>query len=394
MGQVCFASDENEKKIEELESLLKDEAKKKKDLQKKLATERDAYKSYKHKSRGNKSEITQIEQLKKEKTQVFNNYMNEKKEVSILEDTVNKYKHRISEMEFQMENLKLHKEEIIQKKSDQTAKVSKLLGDTNQPGQKSTLTPTNSEPVRNNMSNKPFTGLGSVMDGIKMPNLSGLPGFGSAASQPPPFKVKENKLKPRNAYKDDAYSDDGGNTSEQVSDIGGDSSSSDSGGQVLEMKDTILLDVGYDAVSEATHVYSWLHGQKIDSKNKAAVKQLKQRLASLLTSRSEGYRQTLIGAYRQQYGLNLEKDIKKIIVKGHAMEIIHGLLMTRAQYDAILISEYVANWDIDPVADIICCRSTFQLQELHDAYKKKCKLDVKKQLQALAQKDKKKKHLL
>eukprot|EP01084_Bolivina_argentea_P290861 499740_1 len=60
----------------------------------------------------------------------------------------------------------------------------------------------------NNMSNKPFTGLGSVMDGIKMPDLSGLPGFGSSASQPPPFKVKENKLKPRYTYKDDAYSDE------------------------------------------------------------------------------------------------------------------------------------------------------------------------------------------
>ncbi len=113
-------------------------------------------------------------------------------------------------------------------------------------------------------------------------------------------------------------------------------------------------------------------------------------MASLLTSRSEGYRQTLIQAYRDQYSKNMEKDIRKIITKGHAMEIMHGLLMTRAQYDAILISECVANWDIEPVADIICCRSMHQLQELHEAYKKKCKLDVKKQLQALAQKDKKK----
>ena len=120
------------------------------------------------------------------------------------------------------------------------------------------------------------------------------------------------------------------------------------------------------------------------------MKQLKQRLASLLTSRSEGYRQTLIQAYRDQYGKNMEKDIKAVIVKGHAMDLIHGLLMTRAQYDAVLISEYVANWDIEPVADIICCRSLIQLKELHDAYKKKCKLDVKKQLQALALKDKKK----
>eukprot|EP01084_Bolivina_argentea_P080451 145724_1 len=64
--------------------------------------------------------------------------------------------------------------------------------------------------------------------------------------------------------------------------------------------------------------------------------------------------------------------------------------MTRAQYDAELISECIANLDIDSVADIICCRSMFQLQQIHDAYEQKCKLDVKKQLQALAQKDKKK----
>ena len=99
------------------------------------------------------------------------------------------------------------------------------------------------------------------------------------------------------------------------------------------------------------------------SKNKKAVKDLKQKLASFLTSRSEGYRQSLIQKYRELYGKNLEKDIKGVMPKGkHTMEIIHGLLMTRAQYDAILISECVANWDIEPVADIICCRTMKQLQ--------------------------------
>eukprot|EP01084_Bolivina_argentea_P320086 555312_1 len=298
-------------------------------------------------------DVKQIERLRIEKKQVFKTMLKERKKVSKSEDNIDEYKRQISEMEFQIENLKLAKEEMLHKKSDQKAISSKLLDQRN--------TDANSKPgpMDNNDSNKPFTDL--------------IDGFGSSAL---PFKVKEN----------DTHSDDDGNTIEQVSDIDSDSTSS----QALEMKDTILLDVGYDAVSEATHVYSWLHGQKIDSKNKTAIKQLKQRLASLLTSRSEEYRQTLIGAYRQQYNRSLENDIKKIIVKGHAMQIIHGLLMTRAQYDAILISEYVANWDIDPVADIICCRSMFQLQELHDAYKKKCKLDVKKQLQALAQKDKKK----
>merc|ERR1739842_269535 len=104
-------------------------------------------------------------------------------------------------------------------------------------------------------------------------------------------------------------------------------------------------------------------------KQKQHVKQLKVRLASLLTSRSEAYRQRMVDEYFEQFNESLEKDIKRVLNKGHAMEIVHALLTTRAVYDALLINECVANWDIGPVAEIICCRTTEQLKDLHSAYK-------------------------
>ena len=51
-----------------------------------------------------------------------------------------------------------------------------------------------------------------------------------------------------------------------------------------------------------------------------------------------------------------------MLQKGRTMHIMHALLMTAAEYDAVLIEEAVKNWDIHPVAEIICCRTTKQLQ--------------------------------
>eukprot|EP01084_Bolivina_argentea_P272650 464285_1 len=350
MGQGCGRFEENERKIAELERLFNDQSIVKNDLRQQLIAERDAYKLYEHKHNVDKKSVSsRIEQLAHEKKQLFIHVVKEKKEVSVLEDTVIEYRSHINEMEQSIQQLKVQKEEAT-KKAKQAGKKPHA-----------------------------FTGLGSVMDGIKIPDFSNLR-LSSKYDEPLPFKVKENRLKSR--YGKAIFS-----VEEVDNDLGDDSSSSDEIDYEIERKDAILLESGHDAVSEATQMYSWLHTQKIDIKNK---KELKRRLATLLTSRSDGYRQELIKAYRKQYNCNLENDIKKVIVKGHAMEIIHGLLMTRAQYDAILIEECVSNWDITSVADIICCRSKFQLQELHDAYKKKCKLDVKKQLKALATQDKKK----
>eukprot|EP01083_Nonionella_stella_P286766 976036_1 len=138
--------------------------------------------------------------------------------------------------------------------------------------------------------------------------------------------------------------------------------------------------------SEATNVYSWL---RIDPNNIDEMQQLKHKLGRLLTSRSERYREELVIVYKEQYGKHLLKQIKMKIKERNVLNLIRGLLMTRAQYDAMLISEWIATWDIEPVADIICCRSLAMIRELHEAYKKKYKMDVSKLLRALAQKDKK-----
>eukprot|EP01083_Nonionella_stella_P288228 980880_1 len=147
------------------------------------------------------------------------------------------------------------------------------------------------------------------------------------------------------------------------------------------------FDTEYSVQSDATQVHSWL--QWVDPNNMQDMQQLKHQLASLLTSRSEGYREELAFVYYEQYGQLLDQKIKSIIQKGNGLNVILGLLMSRAQYDAVLVNECVLNWDIKAVADIICCRSLAMIKELHQAYTKKCKGNLNYQLQALAQRKKK-----
>eukprot|EP01083_Nonionella_stella_P006798 19678_1 len=75
--------------------------------------------------------------------------------------------------------------------------------------------------------------------------------------------------------------------------------------------------------AESSEMYSLLHRYSDD-------RQLNNRLAHVLTRRSEEERQILIVEYREKYGWNLEQDIQILLRKGHSLHFIHGLLMTRA----------------------------------------------------------------
>eukprot|EP01083_Nonionella_stella_P301989 1039200_1 len=101
---------------------------------------------------------------------------------------------------------------------------------------------------------------------------------------------------------------------------------------------------------DPSDLYSLLHG------NKMGIRRINDKLTSLLTRRSEGERQRLIQQYREQYGKNLEQDIRTKFPKGdsfkRSLQIIHGLLMTRAQFDAELVHECVCDWDLKPVAEV------------------------------------------
>eukprot|EP01084_Bolivina_argentea_P116154 206432_1 len=316
-----------------------------------------------------------IEQISNEKKQVFKTMLKERKNVSKLEDQIEDYKKTIKGMEHQMKTLAYEQEKARSRADEEKHSRMSMISVKSEPAPRSRPS-TTSRPSGVNVF-----GISHVLEGITIPRVH-IPGIGtpdSTKEKELPFRVKTPTIRDDNASDilspDDMSSHEGSSSSSEYPDD-----------SKISTADTMILDQDYDAVSEATHVYSWLHG---NTKNKRDIKQLKHRLASLLTSRSEGYRQRLIEEYREQYGKHLEKDIKKLISKGHALQIIHGLLMTRAQFDAALINECVARWDIDPVADIICCRTVPHLKELDAAYKKKYKLDVKKQLLALAQKDKK-----
>jgi len=152
---------------------------------------------------------------------------------------------------------------------------------------------------------------------------------------------------------------------------------------------TMCLDEQFDPDAEAVHIYSWVHRQNMNVKDKKDLRQLKMTLASCLASRSEGFRQEIVNSYFMKYGKDLAKDVEKVLVKGNCLHLIKSLLLTRAEHDAVLIHECVQNWDIRSVADIICCRDLSQLRELAQAYNDLQKSDIVQHLKALARKEKK-----
>eukprot|EP01083_Nonionella_stella_P187950 691709_1 len=374
----CAPSEEHDKKIEELETLLKEQAKDKEELKHKLEREKQRQKKYRNKMRGrddNQRVKEKIEQISNEKKQVFKTMLKERKNVSKLEDQIEDYKKTIKGMEHQMKTLAYEQEKARSRADEEKHSRMSMISVKSEPAPRSRPS-TTSRPSGVNVF-----GISHVLEGITIPRVH-IPGIGtpdSTKEKELPFRVKTPTIRDDNASDilspDDMSSHEGSSSSSEYPDD-----------SKISTADTMILDQDYDAVSEATHVYSWLHG---NTKNKRDIKQLKHRLASLLTSRSEGYRQRLIEEYREQYGKHLEKDIKKLISKGHALQIIHGLLMTRAQFDAELIHECLIDWDIRPVADVICGRKVQQLREIDAAYKKKYKFNMKKHLQALARRDQK-----
>jgi len=387
MGQVCFASEENEARILELENLLKDQELEKEALRRRLEEEKDRQKQFKNAANGEVDAEEKIEQLTNEKKTVFKQMLKERKNVSKLEDSIQDYKTQLSDLEVQLNELKAEKErarkraeeaerEKAKKQKSKKNKLLKLLSD--EAASSIAVAEPETKPLiaasaGGGSSGAAINPLGSTLAGIQikkydLPDIGGTPNIGGSKSTH--TEQNEQKTKPSVTPEPDG------------------SSSEDEEADALQQT-TTMLDLSFDPQAEATHVYSWIHGGTLDPKSKQDIKQLKMRLSSLLTSRSEGFRQQLVDSYREQYGKSMEKDIKAVIQKGHALEIICGLLVPVAEYDARLIAEYVQNWDIEPIADIICCRSLKQLKDLHAAYRKLNKLNVRKQLQALAQKDKK-----
>eukprot|EP01084_Bolivina_argentea_P116153 206431_1 len=430
MGQVCI-SEQDQKRLVDLQAALDNQVDQTILLKQQLERETERYNEQQKEMEGITSE--KIEQLSNEKKQLFKTMLKEKKKVSKLEDQIEDYKKEVKSIQDAMNTFEFEREEKARKeKEEQERKAKEEEEKRKRKEADDEYGQLESQMSMRSQKKKAFqmAGLGHIgaaLEGIKTVDYGGLAvrgletafvsaptkaldlgikgvtggvkgigkglefgvkgvtggvkGIGKgfdklvgrdAIRDPTPFKVKDMDSSDEDSkHSEDDYEED----------------PEDAQYQVLETKETLILDQEYDAESEATHVHSWLQG--IDSKNRQDMKQLKHRLASLLTTRSEGYREELVIVYYQQYGQRLDRKIKKIIQKGNALNLILGLLMTRAQYDAVLISECVANWDIEPVADIICCRSLAMIRELREAYKKKLKTDIGKQLQALAQKEKK-----
>ena len=255
MGQACMPSEENEQRIRELEQLLKDQEQEKAQLKIKLEEEQRRQSKYKSRRRGEDpgASAEKIEQLTNEKKQVFKTMLKERKNVSKLEDQIQDYKSQITNMESQVQELR--KEKADAQKRARQAQQERDRQDRRSGSNKRERSPSPKP------KDDPFR---SVLDGISIPKQN-LPGLGTNnAKSEPPFKVrgksgKGDNLKP--SYTARKYeSDDNGATSnsEYVSTSEMEDSETE---DRLEHKTTEILDLGYDAQTEATHVYSWLHGQ-------------------------------------------------------------------------------------------------------------------------------------
>ncbi len=260
MGQVCFASEENEKKIQELEELLKDQETEKKKLKRELESEQERQKQYKKTKRDREDDINtdKIQQLTTEKQQVFKSMLKERKNVSKLEDQIQDYKTQISVMDDKIHRLKDEKRKA-QKRAEEAEKRQKEKNKKNK-----------GKPRSSSNADSESKGFGAkTLDGIETKDYMkelGLPALdtsnkGGGKSEPPKGS-KDSLLKPRYGVKK-GYHSDGGVTSD--SERGGatttDNESSDDEDAMLESKTTEILDENYDPQTEATHVYSWLHGQ-------------------------------------------------------------------------------------------------------------------------------------
>ena len=126
MGQVCFASEENEQRIQELENLLKDQEQEKASLKHKLEEQQEMQRKHKKSKRDREDDASneKIEQLTNEKKQVFKTMLKERKNVSRLEDQIQDYKNTISEMESRMQQLKEDKRKA-QKRAEEAENKQK-----------------------------------------------------------------------------------------------------------------------------------------------------------------------------------------------------------------------------------------------------------------------------
>lgn len=116
---------------------------------------------------------------------------------------------------------------------------------------------------------------------------------------------------------------------------------------------------------------------------------LRWNLADTLSRRSEEKRQLIVKSYEEQYGNSLEKDIQNSLRDGTVLYIIHLLLNTRDQHDVELLNLFVRHREITPAADILCCRSQSELQQIQTVYREEYKSDLSKLLQDLARREKK-----
>jgi len=378
-------SDAKEKQISDLQRLLDDARKDTAAVAEELAEQRKKREELKA-AADDVSVKDQITRLNNEKKEMFKQMLKEKKHVNEMDEKIDAYQREISNLEANLKDLKAMEQKLVKvstptfSQSSSVSRQSRTMSmHTGQQQYSGTPTSRFTYSARSSKQDKRASINATGYGGSD--KLSVLAGEMYASPSPSPSPAAAFTYVDRVLVDEEDDKDNDESESEYEEDENDEIGNLRSG--------TMCLDEQFDPDAEAVHIYSWVHRQNMNVKDKKDLRQLKMTLASCLASRSEGFRQEIVNSYFMKYGKDLAKDVEKVLVKGNCLHLIKSLLLTRAEHDAVLIHECVQNWDIRSVADIICCRDLSQLRELAQAYNDLQKSDIVQHLKALARKEKK-----
>lgn len=104
-----------------------------------------------------------------------------------------------------------------------------------------------------------------------------------------------------------------------------------------------------------------------------SVNETKVRIAEILTARNYRHRKEIVFQYEDKYSKDLFQSIKKVLKRGNVLKLISGLLISPAEYDAILLHNAIRKNDTENMAEFICTHTVRQIKGIEREYKRKYK---------------------
>lgn len=147
----------------------------------------------------------------------------------------------------------------------------------------------------------------------------------------------------------------------------------------------------FNATNDAKQVHTWLFSQTettnvgisslVNSSSKYVLaKDDKQRmkvcLLELFTARTCAHKKLIADKYERLFENRMIADIRTILKKGFALEIIAGMIMTPAEFDAECLIGAMSKRNINIIISIIATKNFKQLKQIKRAYKDRNQSDI------------------